>query len=102
VYASVNLPLHHSRSSLLALAHPGSPGKKGHKMVVVCGVVLPKISKSIHTCQSYSKPKAGRFFKTRCSYIQYVHLKAEFQDCLGSLLVIVMYKNTVDETVSPK
>ena len=25
-----------------------------------------KISKSIHVCQSYSKPKMGRFFETRC------------------------------------
>ena len=41
VSASVNLPLHHkSRSSLLAPAYPGGPGKKGCKMVVVCGVVV--------------------------------------------------------------
>jgi len=25
---------------------------------------LPKISKFIHVCQSYSKPKVGRFFET--------------------------------------
>jgi len=29
---------------------------------------LPKISKSVHICQSYSKPKVGRFFETRCRY----------------------------------
>jgi len=30
---------------------------------------LPKISKSIHVHQRYSKPKVGRFFETRCSII---------------------------------
>jgi len=42
VSASVNLPLHHntikSRSSLLATAHPGSPGKGAVKRLW-CGVV---------------------------------------------------------------
>jgi len=32
VFASVNLPLHHEvRSSLLAPAHPGGPGKRAIK-----------------------------------------------------------------------
>jgi len=36
VTVSVNLPLHHKvRSSLLAPAHPGSPGKRTRKTVVV-------------------------------------------------------------------
>ena len=43
VSASVNLPLHHntikSRSSLLATAHPGGPGKRA---VNGCGVVVVK------------------------------------------------------------
>ena len=29
---------------------------------------LPKISKSVHMCQSSSKPKVGRFFETRCRH----------------------------------
>ena len=38
VSASVNLPLHRkSRSSLLAPAHPGGPGKRAVKRL--CGVV---------------------------------------------------------------
>ena len=42
VSASVNLPLHHkvtikSRSSLLALAHPGGPRKRAIKRLWWCG-----------------------------------------------------------------
>jgi len=40
VSASVNLPLHKCRSSLLAPAHRGGPGKDGRKMVVVVVVVV--------------------------------------------------------------
>jgi len=37
VSASVNLPLHHkSRSSLLAPAHPGGPGKRAVKRLCMC------------------------------------------------------------------
>jgi len=32
-------------------------------------IVANKISKSIHVRQSYSNPKVGRFFETRCIYI---------------------------------
>ena len=45
VSASVNLPLHHkvqkSRSSLLAPAHTGGPGKRAVKRLC-CGVVSPR------------------------------------------------------------
>jgi len=29
-----------------------------------------KISKSVHVCQSYSKPQVGRFFETRCIWLR--------------------------------
>jgi len=48
VSASVNLPcIIKSRSSLLALAHPGGPGIKSRKMVVVVVVVVVSTSQEI-------------------------------------------------------
>jgi len=36
--------------------------------------------KSIHVCQSYSKPKVGRFFETRCSYTDWTVILASINN----------------------
>jgi len=56
------------------------------RQVICCGIVkclliayfignisAQKISKSIHVRQSYSKPKVGRFFETRCILFKLKH-----------------------------
>jgi len=77
---------------------PGSSAREKvsepiHPQTYLIGnISAKKISKSIHVCQSYSKPKAGRFFETPCiKYLAYwigLCLTWPILLCLDSFLYI--------------
>jgi len=80
----------------------------------ISNISAKKISKSIHVRQSYSKPKVGRFFETRCRKVSnkysglpshsrslvFVPFDRPHYDSCWSSIVTVSHSCTVSEIIS--